>query len=94
VGEGADIEEAEWTGLGEARANHVERSSTGKAGEAGVGARGALVGRCVSGTHGLVCMGTGTGATTSIRLTSEEDVASGCCNVDREKYSANGKRVP
>jgi hypothetical protein len=80
AGEGASIEEAGWTGLGEAGADCVERSDTGKAREVGVGARGGLVGQCITGMRGPVCMGTGTEATMSIRSTSEEDVASGCCN--------------
>jgi hypothetical protein len=93
VGEGAGIKEAEWTGLGEAGADRIERSDAGETGEAAVGAGGGPVGRCIARTRGLVCMGTGTEVTTSIRSTSEEYVASGCYNVNREKFGANGKRV-
>jgi hypothetical protein len=44
AGEGADIEEAEWAGLGEAGAERVEQSGAGEAGEAGVGTWGVPVG--------------------------------------------------
>jgi hypothetical protein len=71
----------------------VEQSNTSEAEEADVGTGGSPVGWRVVGTCDPACMGMRTRVVMSIGSTSKEGMASSCCKVDREKSSANGKRV-